>query len=40
VLFYGGRRRIVLKLLDQLTDAEISAKLPVHLRFLPDAIAA
>ena len=28
------------KLLDQLTDAEISAKLPVHLRYLPDAIAA
>jgi hypothetical protein len=28
------------KLLDQLADAEISAKLPVHLRYLPDAIAA
>lgn len=28
------------KLLEQLTDAEISAKLPVHLRYLPDAIAA
>ncbi|WP_315927496.1 DUF1419 domain-containing protein [Mesorhizobium sp. SP-1A] len=28
------------KLLDQLSDAEISAKLPVHLRFLPDVIAA
>lgn len=28
------------KLLDHLTDAEISAKLPVHLRYLPDAIAA
>lgn len=28
------------KLLDQLTDAEIAAKLPVHLRYLPDAIAA
>lgn len=28
------------RLLDQLTDAEISAKLPVHLRYLPDAIAA
>ena len=28
------------KLLDQLSDAEISAKLPVHLRYLPDAIAA
>jgi hypothetical protein len=30
----------VLKLLDDLTDAEISAKLPVHLRCLPAAIAA
>jgi hypothetical protein len=28
------------KLLDELTDVEISAKLPVHLRYLPDAIAA
>jgi hypothetical protein len=28
------------KLLDQLTDDEIAAKLPVHLRHLPDAIAA
>lgn len=28
------------KLLDQLTDAEIAAKLPVHLRYLADAIAA
>lgn len=28
------------KFLDDLTDAEISAKLPVHLRYLPDAIAA
>ncbi|MBN8959173.1 MAG: DUF1419 domain-containing protein [Rhizobiales bacterium] len=40
VLLYGGRRGTALKLLDQLTDAEISAKLPVHLRYLPDAIAA
>jgi hypothetical protein len=40
VLFYGGQRGTVLKLLDQLTDAEISAKLPVHLRHLPDAVAA
>jgi hypothetical protein len=40
VLFYGGQRGTVLKLLDELTDAEISAKLPVHLRYLPDAIAA
>ena len=28
------------RLLDHLTDAEILAKLPVHLRYLPDAIAA
>lgn len=40
VLFYGGQRGTVLKLLDELTDAEISAKLPVHLRYLPDALAA
>jgi hypothetical protein len=40
VLVYGGQRGTVLKLLDELTDAEISAKLPVHLRYLPDAIAA
>lgn len=37
---YGGNRRTTLKLLDDLTDEEISAKLPVHLRYLPDAIAA
>lgn len=40
VLVYGGQSGTVLKLLDQLTDAEIAAKLPVHLRYLPDAIAA
>lgn len=40
VLVYDGQRGTVLKLLDQLTDAEIAAKLPVHLRYLPDAIAA
>jgi hypothetical protein len=28
------------RLLDQLTDAEISAKLPVHLRYLPERQAA
>lgn len=39
VLLYG-QRGTVLKLLDELTDAEISAKLSVHLRYLPDAIAA
>lgn len=40
VLFYGGRQGTTLKLLDYLTEAEIAAKLPVHLRYLPDAIAA
>ncbi|RWB83404.1 DUF1419 domain-containing protein [Mesorhizobium sp.] len=40
VMFYGGRQGTTLKLLDDLTDAEIAAKLPVHLRHLPDAIAA
>lgn len=29
-----------LKLLDGLTDDEVAAKLPVHLRYLPDAVAA
>ncbi|QCJ00909.1 DUF1419 domain-containing protein [Agrobacterium larrymoorei] len=49
--FFGskrGRRKIRMfgtatvnvKLLEDLTDAEISAKLPVHLRYLPDAVAA
>jgi hypothetical protein len=40
VLVHGGQRGTMLKLLDQLTDAEISAKLPVQLRYLPDALAA
>ncbi|NSZ87777.1 DUF1419 domain-containing protein (plasmid) [Agrobacterium tumefaciens] len=40
VLFYGGPQGTVQKLLDDLTDAEIASKLPVHLRYLPDAIAA
>ncbi|AEI04531.1 hypothetical protein OCA5_pHCG300860 (plasmid) [Afipia carboxidovorans OM5] len=40
VLFYGGRHGSLLKLLDRLTDDEIAAKLPVHLRYLPEAIAA
>lgn len=35
-----GTGAINVKLLEDLTDAEISAKLPVHLRHLPDAIAA
>ena len=40
IAVYGGSRSTTLKLLDDLTDEEISAKLPVHLRYLPDAIAA
>jgi hypothetical protein len=40
VLFCGGQRGTVVKPLDELADAEVSAKLPVHLRYLPDAIAA
>lgn len=35
-----GTGAVAVKLLEDLTDAEISAKLPVHLRHLPDAIAA
>ncbi|ARM91116.1 hypothetical protein RHEC894_PC00081 (plasmid) [Rhizobium sp. CIAT894] len=40
VLLYGGKVGTFLKLLDDLSDAEIAAKLPVQLRSLPDAIAA
>ncbi len=40
ITVYGGSRGTTLKLLDNLSDEEISAKLPVHLRTLPDAIAA
>jgi hypothetical protein len=40
ITVYGGRHGTTLKLLDQLTDTEISEKLPVHLRYLPDAVAA
>lgn len=40
VLFYGGSRGTTLKLLEALTDDEIAAKLPVHLRHLHLAIAA
>lgn len=39
VLVYG-RGRTELKLLDDLTDEEIAAKLPVHLRHLPTKAAA
>ena len=40
VMVFGSGRDRDFKLLDQLTDEEITAKLPVHLRYLPDAIAA
>ncbi len=40
VLLYGGGRGTILKILDQLTDGEIAAKLPVHLRHLPERAAA
>ncbi|MER8589681.1 DUF1419 domain-containing protein [Mesorhizobium sp. M1338] len=40
VLCYGGRQGAMPKLLDELTDDEIAAKLPVHLRHLPLAVAA
>jgi len=40
VLCHEARRGTTLKLLEHLTEAEISAKLPVHLRYLPDALAA
>ena len=37
VLVYAGRHGTALKLLDELTDAEIAAKLPVQLRHIPEA---
>jgi Protein of unknown function (DUF1419) len=40
VLYCGGRQAMMLKLLDELSDDEIAAKLPVQLRFLPELIAA
>lgn len=40
VVLYIGSGASTLKLLDDLTDEEIASKLPVHLRYLPDAIAA
>ncbi|MCA2410776.1 DUF1419 domain-containing protein (plasmid) [Rhizobium leguminosarum bv. viciae 248] len=40
ILLYGGRQGAFLKLLDDLSDAEIAAKLPVQLRHLPDDVAA
>lgn len=40
LVLYSGKEGAFLKLLDDLTDDEISAKLPVHLRHLPLSIAA
>jgi hypothetical protein len=40
IRLFGGQVGSVEKLLDQLSDDEIAAKLPVHLRFLPDTAAA
>jgi hypothetical protein len=40
VLYYGGRHGTSWKLLENLTDDEIAAKLPVHLRHLPEPMAA
>jgi hypothetical protein len=40
VMFFGGQLGSAVKLLDQLTDLEIAAKLPVHLRYPPSPIAA
>ncbi len=40
VMLYGGKEGSFLKLLDTLTDDEIAAKLPVHLRHLPSPLAA
>jgi len=40
IMCYGGRHGSTLEILDRLTDEEISAKLPVQLRHLPDAQAA
>ena len=40
VLVYAGQSGTVLKLLDDLTEAEIAAKLPVQFRHLPATVAA
>ncbi|MBJ7408608.1 MAG: DUF1419 domain-containing protein [Bradyrhizobium sp.] len=40
VLVYAGQQGTGLKLLDDLTEMEIAAKLPVQLRHLPEAVAA
>jgi Protein of unknown function (DUF1419) len=40
ILYCGGVQSMTLKLLDELSEDEIAAKLPVQLRFLPELIAA
>lgn len=40
IMLYGGKEGTFLKLLNTLTDDEIAAKLPVHLRHLPSPLAA
>jgi hypothetical protein len=40
VSIYAGNESGFFKLLDELTDEEIAAKLPVHIRHLPSPIAA
>jgi len=40
VMIYGGKGDTVLKLLEDLSEDEIAAKLPVQLRHLPSPIAA
>ena len=40
ILVFGRRQDTVVKPLDDLTEAEITAKLPVQLRHLPEPIAA
>lgn len=40
IMLYGGQDGSFLKLLETLSDDEIAAKLPVHLRHLPAVLAA
>lgn len=40
VILYSQGEGTILKLLDDLSNAEISTKLPVHLRHLPETVAA
>ncbi|HHV70279.1 MAG TPA: DUF1419 domain-containing protein [Ochrobactrum intermedium] len=40
VMLYGGKEGTFPKLLETLSDEEIAAKLPVHLRHLPPSLAA